>query len=123
MRADPGPAVTPIRPNEAVGNTEDPDAGLTSRLEPNEIFRNTAPAPLFGLRVTRRGAYEGLVTCDVTMQVGSEVASFPMNFWFRRGPNAIAFRDASRATSSPWSVPATRSGSQTTWGRLKVLFQ
>jgi len=120
---DPGLQIAPIRPNEAVGNTVHPGAGLTSRLEPGETFRNTAPVPLFGFRVTRRGPYEGLVTCDVTMQVGSEVASFPMSFWFRRGPNAIAFRDASRATSSPGSVPATRSGSQTTWGRLKVLYQ
>ena len=118
---DPGIAVTPILPHEAVGSTVFPDAGLTAQLEPGETFRNISPVPLFAFRVRRVGPYEGPVTCDVSMQVGSELASFPIHFDFRRGPHAIAFRGAARASSSPGNLG--RPAAQTTWGRVKVLYE
>jgi hypothetical protein len=116
---NPGSPVAPILPNEAVGSVGALGPILTTLLLPGETFRNTAGMQVIAFHVDRLGPYVGPVTCNVTMRVGSEIASFVMHVDFKLGSHQIAFPAAGRVSS----VAGPTATARTTWGRLKSLYR
>ena len=118
---NPGPAVTPIHPNEAMGSGG-PVLGslLPALIQPGETYRDTSPFQVITFEVQRTsGSYAGPVTFNVTMKVGSEIASFTLHFDVHVGPHAIGFLSAARVSSQSGPTAVNR----VTWGKLKASYR
>ena len=119
---NPGPPVTPIHPNQAIGSTGLRGSSIfPTLLMPGETYNNTAPLQVLAFEVSRTsGSYSGPVTFTVTMKVGSEIATLNMHFDVHVGGESnITFLSAARvsSTSGPTATAVT------TWGRLKSLYR
>lgn len=113
---NPGPPITPIHPNEALGSVTAANAMLTTKLNHNETLHNTAGMQVLALNVSYPPGYVGSATFDVTMTMGGDVVHFRPVVDLRAGTGlAIDCPSASRTTSTPFSTP-TRMKS---WGKLK----
>jgi hypothetical protein len=121
---DPGIAVAPIHPNEAVGSVQAPNSVLTSLLVPGETLRNTQPLQVIAFMIERTwpGAYVGPVSFAVTMTMGDAVAHFTIHadvLPSESGEFAISFPSAARVSSESTTTPAATN----TWGALKALYR
>ena len=117
---NPGPTITPIHPNEALGGGGPLGGLLPSLLLPGETYHNTSGLQVIAFGVDRTsGNYEGPVTFNVQMKMGSEVASFTLHFDVHVGPHAIAFLGAARTSSVTGPTPVAAM----TWGKLKARYR
>ena len=117
---NPGPAITPIHPNEALGSVTSLNGVLTSRLLAGETLRNTTPLQVISLQVNYPSGFSGQVAFDVTMIMGANVAHYTIVGNFVLGSSfAISFPSAARVASMPLPT-ATRA---TTWGAIKRLYR
>jgi len=118
---NPGPAVTPILPNQAMGSGG-PVLGslLPALLQPGETYHDTSPFQVIAFEVQRTsGSYSGPVTFNVAMKMGAETASFTLHFDVHVGPHAIGFLSAARTSSTTGPTPVA----QVSWGRLKSMYR
>ena len=118
---NPGPAILPIHPNEAIGSTGTLGTAIfPTLLQAGETYHNTAPLQVIAFEIERTsGSYSGPVTFNVTMKVGSEIASFAMHFDVHVGPHAIEFLTAARVSSTTGPTPVA----QVSWGKLKSMYR
>jgi hypothetical protein len=87
---------------------------------PGETYDNTAPLQVIAFEVQRTsGSYVGPVTFNITMKVGSEIASFTMHVDLHLGPHALEFLSAARVSSQPGPTAVNR----VTWGKLKASYR
>lgn len=110
----------PIVPNEAAGSVGPLSAVLPPLVEAGETFRNTAPIQFIYFELNGIGTTPGLARFDVHLRIGDDEASFPMFVTLIDSPSYdIEFTHAARVSSEPL-VTAARN---TTWGRVKRLYQ
>jgi len=121
--ADPGTAIPPIVPGEAVGSVQSMNQVLVDRILPGETFRNTDPLSFllpFGVfRDPFADNYVGPAFFDVTMRMGGYTAMFTVRAEVRFGPPDLRFVSAARVAAFPDVTPARA----TTWGTLKRLYR
>lgn len=117
---NPGPAITPILPNEAIGSLIDFSGLLTAKLLAGETFHNTTPLQVIVLRVDYPPGFSGSVVFDLTMTMGGNIADYQILANFTPGSDfAISFPSAARVSSFP--IPtAVRAAS---WGAIKRLYR
>ena len=133
----PGPSIMPIEQNEAVGNISaqyPQNSILLTQLLPFEVFHDAGSTGTLGFTVERHGAYEGPVTCTITMKLGQDVATFDIHFDYHLGPHNIVFLSAKTAHAHPLPVAVGRGAAQTettlpaatartSWGAIKALYR
>jgi len=117
---NPGPAITPILPNQAIGSLIDFSGVLTAKLLAGETFHNTTPLQVIALHVDYPPGFSGSVVFDLTMTMGGNTADYQILATFTPGSQfAISFPSAARVSSH--SIPtAARRG---TWGAIKRLYR
>ena len=117
---NPGPAITPIHPNEAIGSVSSFNGVLTARLLPGETLHNTAPLQVISLGLSYPPGFSGQVMFNLGVTMGGEVAHYTILVNFTFGQDfAIAFPSAARTSSVPLATPARA----TTWGAIKKLYR
>jgi len=111
----------PLQPGTVVGSVANQvNAVLLTRIQPGEMFVNTSPLQVISLQIDRfSGSYEGPVTFDVAMTVGTETARFLIHADLHLGSHHIVFRSATRTTSQEPIIDA----SPVSWGRLKAAYR
>jgi len=117
---NPGPAITPILPNEAIGSVAGFNSVLTSKLLAGESFHNTTPMQVIALRVDYPPGFSGSIVFGLTMIMGGNIVDYQILANFTLGSEfAISFPSAARVSSH--SIPtAARVG---TWGAIKRLYR
>jgi hypothetical protein len=119
---NPGPAITPIHPGEAIGSVQGFNGVLTSKLLPGETFHNTAPLQVISLQVNYPVGFAGSTVFDLTMTMGGNVAHYSILANFTLGPFeqglVISFPSAARVSSTTLPTAART----TTWGAIKKLY-
>ena len=116
---EPGPPVTPILPDEAVG-TILPGSPLLAKVLPGETVRNTYPLQIYGLIVNYPPGYVGTVVLYITMTMGAERAEYFTLINIQQGADfAISVAHADRAHSQSFPTAARAS----TWGAIKKLYR
>jgi hypothetical protein len=115
---NPGPTITPIQPDEAIGSIVGGNGLLLPLLEPGETHRNT-PYQVFAFQVERTGLSNGPVDFYVAMVMAGERANFVVHADFSAGEHAITFVHASRTSSVPLPTPVVH----TTWGKIKAIYR
>ncbi len=121
---NPGPVITPIHPNQALGSVSGFNGVLTTKLLPGETLHNTAGLQViaFELMRTYANTYAGPVAFDVTMTMGGNVARFTIVANVTLGGPAdfaISFPSAARVSSVSTATPVRA----TTWGTIKTLYR
>ncbi len=118
---NPGPAITPILPNQALGSVlNGVNNVLTTKLLPGETFHNTAPLQVIAMQVNYPGGFAGVATLDLTMTIGTNTAHYAIQVTFVQGSNfALSFPSAARVSSTS-IVTAVR---HATWGTIKNLYR
>ena len=117
---NPGPPITPIHPNEAIGSVTFGNNVLTGKLLPGETFHNTGPLQVIALQVNYPPHYSGSAVFDLTMTMGGNIAHYAIQVSFVAGSNfSIAFDTAARTSAVPLPTPARL----TSWGQLKKLYR
>ena len=117
---NPGPAITPIHPDEALGSVQSDNVVLTTKLLPGETHHNTAPEQVIAIEVHSPPGFSGQAFFDISMVMGANRAHYGIVANFVFGSDfALAFRSAARVTSVPDATPTL----QTSWGRLKSLYR
>lgn len=117
---NPGPAITPIIPNEAIGSVSGANTVLTTKLLPGEIFANTTPYQVISLEVSYPPGFSGHAVFDITMTMGGVVATYSITADFTLGAMFnIVFPSASRISGVPLVTPVQT----TSWGRIKALYR
>lgn len=124
---NPGPAITPIHPAEALGGVTafgdafiGPNDVLLTRLLPGETLHNTYGLQVLAFIVGRSGlsSFEGPVHFDIKMTMGGRVAQFPIDADVHLGDFRLLFPSAARVSSVPIATPAT----SVSWGRIKAQY-
>ena len=119
---NPGPPITPIHPNQAIGSVTVENTVLPTKLLPGETFHNTSPLQVISLQVDYPSGFSGSTRLDLSMTMGGEIAHHSIQMTFTEGPFgtfAIHFDSAARTSAVPVPTPAK----QTSWGRLKKLYR
>jgi len=117
---NPGPAITPILPNEAIGSVAGFNSVLTSKLLAGESFHNTTPMAVNWIHVDYPPGFSGSVVLDLTMTMGGNVAYYQILANFTLGSEfAISIPSAARVSSRP--IPTAAKSA--TWGAIKRLYR
>lgn len=120
---DPGPSgnVAPVLPNEAVGSVvPGGNEVLTTLLLPGETLRNTRPLQVISFTMTFPAGFAGAVDFDVTMTMGTDIATFTVVANITAGSEFLfSYPSASRVSSVPLATPARASS----WGAIKKLYR
>lgn len=117
---NPGPTITPILPNEAIGSVSGFNGVLTSKLLAGETLHNTTPLQVLSIQVDYPPGFSGSVVFDLTMTMGGNVAYYQILANFMLGSDfAISFPMAARVSSRPIPTAAKPA----TWGAIKRLYR
>ena len=119
---NPGPPITPIHPNQAIGSVSSDNTVLQTKLLPGETLHNTSPLQVISLQVDYPSGFSGSTRLDLTMTMGGEIAHYSIQMTFTEGPFgsfAISFDSAARTSAMPLPTAAAR----TSWGELKKLYR
>jgi hypothetical protein len=114
-----GGIVAPIRPNEAVGWASD-FSSLLPLVSPQETYRSTAPAWFYGIGMGYPLGYEGTVTLDVTMTMGTDVARYTILLILLQDVETSFYAPHATRVSS---VPLTTEVRASSWGAIKKLYR
>lgn len=117
---NPGPAVTPIHPDEALGSVSSFNTVLTTKLLAGETLHNTTPMQVISLQVNYPQGFSGQAVFDITMTMGGNLAHYSILADFTLG-SAFDIRFPSAARVS--SVPTATAARPTTWGAIKKLYR
>ena len=99
--------IPPLEPGHARGAVCPSNAFLTSLLLPGEVFENIQGNQFLSFNISRinGGTFEGPVTFDCTMDMGSFRATFRIEATVHLGPHALEFQHGARVQSVPGPPP------------------
>ena len=96
-----------LDPGHARGGVCSTNAFLETLLLPGEVLENTQGFQFLAFNISRlSGTYEGPVSFDCTMDMGSYRATFRIDAQVHLGPHAIQFLHGARVQARPGPPPA-----------------
>ena len=99
--------VPALEPGHARGAVCPSNAFLTNLLLPGEVFENIQGNQFLSFNISRTngGTFEGPVTFDCTMDMGSFRATFRIEATVHLGPHALEFQHGARVQTVPGPPP------------------